>query len=61
MAKRSKVFESFADAVADIPDGASIAFGGFAYPGVPFNLIAFGERALEPGNARKSCAKAAGL
>ena len=40
MAKRSKVFASFADAVADIPDGASIAFGGFAYPGVPFNLIA---------------------
>ena len=40
MAKRSKVFADFASAVADIPDGASIAFGGFAYPGVPFNLIA---------------------
>jgi len=39
MARRSKVFDSFAAAVADIPNGASIAFGGFAYPGVPFNLI----------------------
>jgi 3-oxoacid CoA-transferase A subunit len=37
---RSKVFGSFAEAVADIPDGSTIAFGGFAYPGVPFNLIA---------------------
>ena len=39
MAQRSKVVASFAEAVADIPDGSSIAFGGFAYPGVPFNLI----------------------
>ena len=30
----------FDAAVADIPDGATIAFGGFAQPGVPFNLIA---------------------
>ena len=37
---RSKVFGSFAEVVADIPDGSTIAFGGFAYPGVPFNLIA---------------------
>jgi len=37
---RSKVLASFAEAVADIPDGSTIAFGGFAYPGVPFNLIA---------------------
>ena len=36
---RSKVFASFSEAVADIPDGSTIAFGGFAYPGVPFNLI----------------------
>jgi 3-oxoacid CoA-transferase A subunit len=39
MARKSKVFDSFAAAVADIPNGSSIAFGGFAYPGVPFNLI----------------------
>jgi len=25
--------------VADIPDGSTIAFGGFAMPGTPFNLI----------------------
>lgn len=39
MARRSKVFSTFAEAVADIADGSTIAFGGFAYPGVPFNLI----------------------
>ncbi|MGH7042400.1 MAG: CoA transferase subunit A [Acetobacteraceae bacterium] len=31
---------SFAAAVADIEDGATIAFAGFAMPGTPFNLIA---------------------
>ncbi len=35
-----KHFPNFAAAVADIPDGATIAFGGFAMPGTPFNLIA---------------------
>jgi hypothetical protein len=39
MAQKSKQLGSFRDAVADIPDGATIAFGGFAMPGVPFNLI----------------------
>jgi 3-oxoadipate CoA-transferase alpha subunit len=39
MAAKSKIFPSFRDAVADIPDGSTIAFGGFAMPGVPFNLI----------------------
>jgi 3-oxoacid CoA-transferase A subunit len=39
MARRSKVFASFAEAVADIADGSTIAFGGFSYPGIPFNLI----------------------
>ena len=39
MARPSKVLESFAAAVADIPDGATIAFGGFAGPGTPYNLI----------------------
>jgi 3-oxoacid CoA-transferase A subunit len=48
MPPRSKQVASFAEAVADIPDGATIAFGGFAAPGVPFNLI----RALAQQGAR---------
>ena len=39
MAPPSKQVASFADAVHDIPDGAVVAFGGFAMPGVPYNLI----------------------
>src|SRR4051795_1399081 len=39
MSQRSKQVSSFQDAVADIPDGSTIAFGGFAMPGTPFNLI----------------------
>jgi 3-oxoadipate CoA-transferase alpha subunit len=39
MVQKSKQFGSFREAVADIPDGSTIAFGGFAMPGVPFNLI----------------------
>lgn len=38
MAKTKEV-GSFREAVADIPDGSTIAFGGFAMPGTPFNLI----------------------
>jgi len=38
MARRSKIVQGFAEAVADIPDGAVIAFGGFAGPGTPYNL-----------------------
>src|SRR5436190_24320848 len=34
-----KVFSNAADAVADIPDGATIMFGGFASAGTPTNLI----------------------
>ena len=37
---KSKVYESFDAAVADIPHGASIMFSGFAGPGTPRNLIA---------------------
>src|ERR1700759_1937656 len=39
MARKSKQVGSFREAVADISDGSTIAFGGFAMPGVPFNLI----------------------
>ena len=35
---QNKRFESFAEAVKDIPDGASIMLGGFG-PGTPHNLI----------------------
>ncbi|MBO0711108.1 MAG: CoA transferase subunit A [Acetobacteraceae bacterium] len=39
MALRNKVHSSFLDAVRDVPDGATIGFGGFALPGLPGNLI----------------------
>ncbi len=39
MAEPSKLVASFAEAVHDVPDGAVVAFGGFAMPGTPFNLI----------------------
>src|ERR1700759_716741 len=39
MTQQSKQVGSFREAVQDIPDGPTIAFGGFAMPGVPFNLI----------------------
>ena len=35
---KSKIFPSFAAAVADIPDGSVIGFGGFAVVGMPINL-----------------------
>lgn len=40
MARRSKVVANFDEAVAGIADGSTIAFGGFALPGSPFNLTA---------------------
>jgi acyl CoA:acetate/3-ketoacid CoA transferase alpha subunit len=39
MNQRSRLRSSFKGAVADILDGSTIAFGGFAMPGCPFNLI----------------------
>jgi 3-oxoadipate CoA-transferase alpha subunit len=39
MTQKTKSRSSFRDAVAGIPDGSIIGFGGFAMPGTPFNLI----------------------
>ena len=39
MTQKSKQVGSFREAVQDIPEGATVGFGGFAMPGVPFNLI----------------------
>jgi 3-oxoadipate CoA-transferase alpha subunit len=49
MTQKSKVFDGFAAAVADIPDGSTIGIGGFAMPGTPFNLI---KALLEQGTKR---------
>src|SRR5438876_4658803 len=35
---KSKVYPSFAEAVADVPDGSVVGFGGFAVVGMPINL-----------------------
>src|SRR3989440_11107168 len=35
---KSKIYPSFAEAAADIPDGSTIGFGGFAVVGMPINL-----------------------
>jgi 3-oxoadipate CoA-transferase alpha subunit len=35
---KSKIFDSFDAAVADIPDGSVVGFGGFAVVGMPVNL-----------------------
>ena len=42
----NKVVGSAAEAVADIPDGASLAVGGFGLAGIPWFLI---EALLEQG------------
>ena len=38
MGAESKIYARFDDAVRDIPDGATIGFGGFAVVGMPINL-----------------------
>jgi len=52
MGHARKIIGSFAAAVADIPDGSSIAFGGFAGPGTPYNLT---RALLEQGAKRLTC------
>ncbi len=52
MPRRSKVFGSFAEAVADIADGSVVGFGGFAGPGTPYNLT---KALLEQGAKRLTC------
>ncbi len=37
---KNKVWDSFHEAVADVPDGSTIMFPGFASVGIPRNLIA---------------------
>ena len=37
---QNKVFATFDEAVADIPDGCTVAFAGFGNVGFPRNLIA---------------------
>jgi len=46
---RDKLVGSAAEAVADIPDGASLAVGDFGLAGIPWFLI---EAVLAPGGAR---------
>ena len=48
MARRSKVYPGFAEAIQGIEDGSTIGFGGFAMPGVPFNLM----KALQSSGAK---------
>jgi len=48
----TKQYSGFREAVADIPDGATVAFGGFAMPGTPFNLI---KALAEHGAKRLTC------
>jgi 3-oxoacid CoA-transferase A subunit len=49
---KSKVFPSFAEAVADIPDRSVIGFGGFAVVGMPINLY---QALAEQGAKRLTC------
>src|ERR1700756_5869796 len=52
MSARSKVLPSFDGAVRDIPDGATLAFGGFAVVGMPINLY---QAVAKQGAKRLTC------
>src|SRR3978361_489540 len=49
MTQKTKLRSSFQEAVADSPDGRTLATGGFDMPGTPFNLI----KALMEQGARR--------
>ena len=49
---KSKVYQSFAEAVGDIPDGSVVGFGGFAVVGMPINLY---EALAEQGAKNLTC------
>ncbi|MBV8492459.1 MAG: 3-oxoacid CoA-transferase subunit A, partial [Alphaproteobacteria bacterium] len=49
---KSKIYRSFSEAVADIPDGSVIGFGGFAVVGMPINLY---EALSKQGATRLTC------
>src|SRR5947208_142287 len=52
---KSKVFDTFTDAVRDIPDGSVIGFGGFAGAGIPafYTPAAVGTELAEGREARR--------
>src|SRR5258708_12991122 len=52
MSAKSKVYSSFDDAVRDIPDGATLGFGGFAVVGMPINLY---QAVAKQGAKRLTC------
>ncbi|MBV9863248.1 MAG: 3-oxoacid CoA-transferase subunit A [Alphaproteobacteria bacterium] len=52
MSLKRKVFASFDEAVRDIPDGATIGFGGFAVVGMPINLY---QALAKQGAKRLTC------
>ena len=54
-----KVVASAAEAVADIPDGATVAVGGFGLCGIPSVLIDGAARGRDEGAARRSPTTAA--
>ena len=53
MSAKSKIYATFDDAVHDIPDGATIGFGGFAVVGMPINLY---EAVAKQGAKNLTCA-----
>src|SRR5499427_7986245 len=52
MGARSKICTSFDEAVRDIPNGATLGFGGFAVVGMPINLY---QAVAKQGARRLTC------